>query len=279
MVGSRAPVEALMRRKTLLLILTTSLALVATLWTSTAQAQRRRGPVKRGVVVFVGGYFYDPFYGPYPWWSPAAYPYRYYPVFDDRAEVRVLVTPKEAAVYVDGYYAGIVGDFDGFFQRLPLTPGPHAIDVYLPAYRTLHQQLYLGPNSTYSLRSTMERLAQGEISDPPTVAPPIPPPPPGTARLPRTRYAGPMPPPISAPQATAFGTLAIRVQPADAEITIDGEFWNGSEPGDRLLVQLGDGTHHVEIQKHGFRTFSTDVRVRAGETASINVSLSAEGKE
>jgi len=42
--------------------------------------------------------------------------------FVGRAEVRVLVTPPEAAVYVDGYYAGLVDDLDGFFQRLPLTP-------------------------------------------------------------------------------------------------------------------------------------------------------------
>src|SRR3982074_950893 len=47
------------------------LGLASTLWSPAAQAQGRhrggRGPV------FVGGYFYDPFYGPYPWWGPDAY--------------------------------------------------------------------------------------------------------------------------------------------------------------------------------------------------------------
>jgi hypothetical protein len=257
-----------------LLFLIFTLACAAALSTATAHAQRHRGPSKRGAVVFVGGYFYDPFFGPYPWWPPAAYPYRYDPVFDARAEVRVLVTPKDAGVYVDGYYAGIVDDFDGLFQRLPLTPGPHAIDLYLTGYRTIHQELYLGPHSVYSLRFAMERLAPGETSQPPAIAPPVPPPPPGTARLPRTPYPEPLRPPTRAQQAAAFGTLAIRVQPGDAEVTIDGEFWNGSAPGERLVVQLADGTHHVEIQKNGFRMFSTDVHVRAGETASINVSLS-----
>ena len=42
----------------------------------------------RGSYVFVGGYFYDPFYGPYPWWPRSAYGWGYYPVFDYRAEVR-----------------------------------------------------------------------------------------------------------------------------------------------------------------------------------------------
>src|ERR1700704_5347908 len=36
-----------------------------------ASAQHRGGHV-RGPV-FVGGYFYDPFFGPYPWWGPSAF--------------------------------------------------------------------------------------------------------------------------------------------------------------------------------------------------------------
>lgn len=92
-----------------------------------ADAQRRAVPrhpphpphavVVRGHV-FIGGYFYDPFYGPYPWWPRTAYPYWYFPVYDNRAEVLLRVEPKEAedaAVYVDGFYAGVVDDFNGVF--------------------------------------------------------------------------------------------------------------------------------------------------------------------
>jgi hypothetical protein len=61
--------------------------------------------------VFIGGYYDDPLFGPYPWWPRTHYPYRYFPVYDDRAEVRVLATPKSTAVYVDGFYAGIADDF------------------------------------------------------------------------------------------------------------------------------------------------------------------------
>ena len=35
-------------------------------------------------------------------------------------DVRLMVRPRDAAVYVDGYYAGVVDDFDGVFQRLTL---------------------------------------------------------------------------------------------------------------------------------------------------------------
>ena len=31
------------------------------------------------MMVFIGGYLYDPFFGPYPWWPPAVYPYRWTP--------------------------------------------------------------------------------------------------------------------------------------------------------------------------------------------------------
>jgi hypothetical protein len=112
----------------------------------TALAQRRGG--RPHGQVFIGGYFYDPVFGPYPWWGPGAYSYPYFPVYDDSARVRLSVTPKEAAVYVDGYYAGIVDDFDGVFQSLPLSPGGHEIAVYLEGYRTVHQSLYLTRNKT-----------------------------------------------------------------------------------------------------------------------------------
>jgi hypothetical protein len=41
-----------------------------------------------------------------------------------------MARPEEAAVYVDGFYAGIVDDFDGVFQKLLLPPGDHTIVLY-----------------------------------------------------------------------------------------------------------------------------------------------------
>jgi hypothetical protein len=240
---------------------------------------QRRGGRPRGPV-FIGGYFYDPFFGPYPWWGPAAYAYPYFPVYDDRAQARVLVTPKEAAVYVDGYYAGIVDDFDGVLQSLPLSPGGHDITLYLEGYRTVHQKLYLTRNKSYKVRYTMQPVAAGESAEDPPVAPPVPPPPPGSAMLPRAGRAGtpplalPAQTPASGVEASGFGTLALRVQPADAEILIDGEKWTPSQPGERLNVQVTAGVHHVIIQKSGYRAFSTDIPVQRGETTPLNVSLS-----
>ena len=136
------------------------------------------------------------------------------------AQVRLSVTPKEAAVYVDGYYAGIVDDFDGVLQSLPLPPGPHDLAIYLEGHQTVHQRLYLTPRKSFRVRYAMKTLGAGETSEPPTIAPPVPPPPPGSAMVPRTAPPGSQPPgfaPVAPPMvvaaASGFGTIALRVQP------------------------------------------------------------------
>ncbi|MEP7116504.1 MAG: hypothetical protein ABI880_02910 [Acidobacteriota bacterium] len=43
--------------------------------------------------------------------------------------VRIVDAPRDAQVFVDGYYAGVVDDYDGVFQRLNMEPGSHHIEV------------------------------------------------------------------------------------------------------------------------------------------------------
>jgi hypothetical protein len=263
---------------------------------ATPALAQRHGPsaVRRGSVVFVGGYFYDSFWGPYPWWTPPLDAYAYYPAYyDSRAALRIEVKPKKAAVYVDGYYAGVVDDFNGFFQRLHVPPGQHELTLYLENYRTVHQHVAVSPGSTYKVHYTMEALAPGEVSEKPPATTPIPAPPSGSYALPRTplpdqgappRRPRPGPPPNGGPstapapgaRATAgYGTIAVRVQPGSADVTIDGEPWSSSD-AERLVVQVAPGRHHVEVHKSGYRPLSADVDVRAGETTPLNVSLSPE---
>ena len=182
-------------------------AMLCALLSSPAAAQgRRRAPhppapprppavAVRGEFIFVGGYFYNPMFGPYPWWVHSRYPYAYAPAFDYRAELRIQAKPREAAVYVDGFYAGIVDDFDGIFQRLLLPPGGHNITLFLNGYRTTNDSLYLRPHSTMTLHKTLELLPPGVMSEGPPIAPAVPPPPPGSYRYPTT----PPPPLISRP--------------------------------------------------------------------------------
>ncbi len=271
-----------------------AIVLCSVLWPAAAQAQRRRA-VRRVPVrtVAVGVGVFPAYYGYYrPWlyggWSPFGYPYGWHPAyygypyggFYADASVRVQVEPKETEVYIDGAWAGTVDDFDGFFQRLRLEPGEHHVQLYLEGHRTMQQKIYLQPNGTFRIRHTMVPLGAGDTPDPRPVAQPGP-----TEsrdydafgrrdREPRER-----PEPsdrYGRSEASAFGTLAIRVQPGDAEVLVDGESWEGPDTADRLVIQLPEGEHRVEVRKEGFTAYSSTVRVRRGDTTSLNVSLARD---
>lgn len=228
----------------------------------------------RGEFVFVGGYFYDPYFGPYPWWPRPRYPHPYFPLYDVRAHLRLEVKPRDTSVYVDGYYAGIVDDFDGLMQSLPLPPGGHDITLYLEGFRTLRRSLYLRPGSRLHLRETMVRLGAGEVSEAPPVGPVVPPPPAGS-------YSGPQTPnpqpqvsgaPPDTPAAQAFGTLDLRVEPHEAEVTVDGRRWLSSDDG-HYAIDLPAGTHTVEVSHPDSATYRRQVVVHDGESTALNVSM------
>jgi hypothetical protein len=221
------------------------------------------------------------------------------PIFDNGASVRMQVTPKQTEVYIDNMFAGTVDDFDGIFQRLHIPPGAHEVTLYLDGYRTVHQRIYTQPTGTFRLRYNMVPLASGETAEarpvpaaplepppgqpaagpfgpPPVQGPPFayPPPPGAPGRAPGPPRAG-VPPP--SPNAANGGTLSIRVQPANAEVLIDGERWEGPQSADdRLDVQVSAGSHHVEVRHDGYRSYQTDITVPPGITAPLNVSLSRQ---
>ena len=265
--------------------------LIGPAWAQSAIAQPH-GPIYGPRPIgprFHAGFYYGPWYGPYfysPWfyssfwwYPPYAYPY-YYGSFG--ATLKVQVQPKSAEVYVDGYLAGIVDQFDGMFQDLGVEPGTREITVYQEGYKSIVQRLYLSAGTSYKVKGTLEKLAPGEPNEPRPAAAYQPPPDPGARQrapygapgLPNAQGAAPAEPSSIQVSATSrFGQLAIRVQPGDAEVTIDGEAWKGPQGADRLVVHLPAGTHRVEVRKEGFDPFVTAVEIKMGEVAALNVSL------
>ena len=261
-----------------------------------AFAQRRavvRVAPRRTVVVGVGvgSYYYrrpyyDPWYFGYPWYAGYyAYPQRYYR-YDLGASLRLQVSPRQTEVFVDGYYAGNVDEFDGVFQRLDIEPGEHEIELYLPGHRTVVQRVYLQPGKTSRIRLEMQPLGPGEPepvkpSGTSAITPSRPGAGPGASRRP-----GPQPRDSRADDdggvvrtdpdvrtANDYGSLALRVQPGPATITIDGERWEGPEGNERLVVELPPGRHVIEVQKDGYRRYTTEITVSAGEATTLNVAL------
>lgn len=265
-----------------------------------------RPPVVTRPIVFIGGYYYPTFHRASLWydpWGPGFYgygPYYYqYPIYGPRrydasGSVRVEVQPRHAEVFVDGYLAGTVDDFDGVFQRLNIEPGDHEIVIYLEGHRPFSQRFYLQPGKSFNIRHTMEPLGPGEAAPPRPQGAPFQ----GRGRGAAPQYgeqgpSGPYPPDARGPgagrgagagrgrqsgpaAAEGFGSLSLRVQPADAQVLIDGEVWQGSLDSERLVVQLGAGTHNVEIRKDGYRNYLTDITIGNGQVRTLNVALTKQ---
>ena len=109
-----------------------------------------------------GFFAWDPFwygaaYPAYPGY-PAYSPYTYTPSPDYfYGGVRLKVKPKEAEVYVDGYFAGRVDDYDGAFQKLKLPTGAHHLQIQAPGYQPLEVDVNIQVDQTITYRGELEQ--------------------------------------------------------------------------------------------------------------------------
>lgn len=295
-----------MRWRVLLAGIVTAAA-VLTLAPAEASAQRRAVRRDSGRVVYVRPVYYSrPYYnyggwyngwygGWYNWYGWPGYygPYYRYPYaysyYRDRlSEARLQVQPREAEVFIDGYFVGTVDDFDGWAQRLRVEPGEHELQIFLPGHRTYRQPVLFRPGASINIKHVMQPLASGD----PGESRPVPAPgstgptsrraPSGSVQAypprrddPERPPRGDEPPPQRGDESREYGAIAIRVQPVDAEVIVDGERWDSPQAGD-LTLQLSEGTHRVDVRKSGFRSYSTEIRVRRGQTTTLNVSLSRD---
>jgi hypothetical protein len=91
-----------------------------------------------------GGYYgggYGAYGGPYGW---------------SIGGVRLKVSQRDAEVYVDGYYAGIVDDFDGIWQQLRLDDGGYRVEIRKPGFETLVFDVRIQPGRTITYRGQMQ---------------------------------------------------------------------------------------------------------------------------
>jgi hypothetical protein len=110
-----------------------------------------------GYGLFGIGYFY---YSPWSWGPYGAYGYPPYggAVGYDIGRVRIKVKPRDAEVWVDGYYAGTVDDFDGMFQALRLDSGGYRIEIRKPGFETLTFDVRVQFDRTTTFRGEMRPI-------------------------------------------------------------------------------------------------------------------------
>ena len=95
------------------------------------------------------GYGYPGYYGSSSGYYGGGY------VRSGHARLRILDAPPYAEVYVDRYYAGVVGDFDGRFQHLELEPGPHQIEIRAPGFAPIAFDMRAIDGRTITYRAQM----------------------------------------------------------------------------------------------------------------------------
>ena len=226
------------------------------------------------------GYSYGDYWGYYPSSGYRSYRYR----SGNVAQLRTLVEPAKARVYVDGYYAGIADDFDGLFQRLNVSPGRHDITFRLDGYKSHTFSVYANRDQTLKLRWDLskgsgettesigydngsdredrdlddredrearaldrdaDRDAAREERDPSREVDSDP------AR--DRKYQPPT------DRAGRIGEVFFEVQPVDASVYVDGEFFG--KAAQLARVELPEGRHRIEIVRPGYKTEETEVEV------------------
>jgi hypothetical protein len=204
------------------------------------------------------GFYYGPYYGPfYPYPGPYVLPMQY-----TAAALRLRVKPVETEVYLNGYYAGIVDDFDGVFQRLYLPAGNHDLELRLDGYQDFHQKVYVARGDTLDITHTMQPLGAGAVNAPTPEPQPLPP-----------EWTSSQPPPVGEEAASPYGILLLSVEPADARIFVDDEPWLGMEGREELAVHVPAGWHRLEVRCDGYQTFRTELELNEGATTRLRIKL------
>jgi hypothetical protein len=82
----------------------------------------------------------------------------------DRAELRLDIRPKTAAVFVDGMYVGHGADFGGRFHSLFVTPEKHQLKVTLDGYKTYQMEIEPPANQKTQMMITLQGGADSALN-------------------------------------------------------------------------------------------------------------------
>jgi hypothetical protein len=104
------------------------------------------------------GGFYDPWYGGDPASGGSSDPQSSYNAYTDEGSIRLKIRPRNSEVYVDGYFVGVVDDFDGVFQRLHIESGAHRIEVRAPGYEPLAFDVRITPDHKTTYEGELKRI-------------------------------------------------------------------------------------------------------------------------
>ena len=121
----------------------------------------------------LGYLYYDPFYsgygygfgypGGYGGYSGGGYGgggggYAVSQSYRDNGSLRLKIDPRQAQVYIDGYYVGLVDEYDGAFQKLGVEGGGHKVELKADGYEPLQFEVLITPGETVTYKGEMKRI-------------------------------------------------------------------------------------------------------------------------
>ena len=176
-----------------------------------------------------------------------------YRVFTDwqPSNLRVDISPDDAAVFVDKHFAGLANQFSGTFKHLTLHAGPHLIEIRKAGFRSLAVEVSLFPDQNLTLWRTLQPVHDGEDADAEASAPAF--------------EEGAFPPVVQG----ASGELRFDVTPKETEIYADGFYvgivddFNGSQH-----MMLTQGEHRLVLKREGYETLDFNLSVDSDRTVT-----------
>ena len=115
----------------------------------------------------LGYLYYDPFwfggyggygYGGYGYGGGGSGGYAISQSYREEGSLRLKIAPRNAQVYIDGYYVGVVDSFDGVFQKLNLDGGGHRVELKADGYAPLEFEVLITPGETVTYKGDMKRI-------------------------------------------------------------------------------------------------------------------------
>jgi hypothetical protein len=154
--------------------------------------------------------------------------------YEVRKGVKINVDPTQARVFLDGRYIGISDDWDGHGGGEMLTfdaPGVHRLRFSMPGHRDATAEVRVANDAHDDTKEVEPKLEKGEPSG--STGP--------DGKLGHPDYA-------------TRGAVRFRVEPSDAELTVDGKSYGSvSRYADEDLALKGPMVHELELTAPGRR--------------------------
>jgi hypothetical protein len=76
----------------------------------------------------------------------------------DEGSLRLKIDPRQAQVYIDGLYVGVVDSFDGSFQKLRLDSGSHRVELKADGFAPLEFDVLIPVGETVTYKGKMNPI-------------------------------------------------------------------------------------------------------------------------